>query len=69
MLGDLQELNTREEVRKKPLCFNFYFQFCYVQLPACITLHILSFCVDKVTKGVQLARKEAEDLCPTRLCV
>lgn len=32
-------------------------------------VYILSLCIDKVTKGVQLARKETEDLCPTRLCV
>lgn len=67
MLGDLQELNTREEVSKNPRYFNFCFEF--VQLPACFTLYILSLCADKVTKGVQLARKEAEDLCATRLCV
>lgn len=67
MLGDLQELNTREEVSKNPLCFNVCFDF--VQLPTCFTLCILSLCTDKVTKGVQLARKEAEDLCATRLCV
>lgn len=32
------------------------------------TLFLFFFFTDKVTKGVQLAREEAEDFCTTRLC-
>ena len=69
MLGDLQELNTREEVSKIPNIFNFYFQLA--PPTACFYFLYLFFPLpaDKVTKGVQLAGEEAEDLRPTRLCV
>lgn len=68
MLGDLQELNTREEARKFPVVSTFTFSLILCNC-SWFTLYVPSLCVDKVTKGVQLARKEAEDLSVTRLCV
>lgn len=66
MLGDLQELNTREEVSKS---YWIVTTFSLVSFDYFANLYFLSTSTDKVTKGVQLARKEAEDLCPTRRCV
>lgn len=43
--------------------------YCFVQWLPCFTLYIIFLCIDKATKRVQLARKEAEDLCTSRLCV
>lgn len=62
MLGDIQELGTRDEVRVVLFALLCWFGLLICFNPIC---HLFT---DKVTKGVQLARKEAEDFCTTRLC-
>lgn len=64
MLGDLQDLNTREQVGKASAFLKGGDFVQFAVLPC-----TLSVFIDKVTKGVQLAREEAEDISPARLCV
>lgn len=63
MLGDIQDLCSREEVSEELL------QFVPYVVDPVVKICTLSVHAGEATERVQLARKEAEDFCSARLCV